>query len=203
MTERPILFSGAEVRAILAGTKTQARRIVKPHPDADGLVRLACQSLWNDTDAREYRCPFGVAGDRLWVKETWQHAKVQHCLCSQASEPVPCDDWQEGNGCRADRGQVVYGANGAGVRRWRPSVHMPRWASRITLEVTGVRVQRVQDISEEDAMAEGCAGDESGLTDHGVKNEFAVLWNNIHGPGAWERNEWVFAVSFKRLEAER
>jgi len=195
--ERPIIFSGWEVRAILAGTKTQTRRIVKwpkwadPERDIVPLRRHLGIADYDDGHPRRiYRCPFGAPGQRLWGKETF-------------CEPVPgeiayrADDEREP--MRRTRAERLL-AKDFPSSRWRSAIHMPRWASRITLEVTEVRVQRVQDISEEDAMAEGCAGDESGLTDHGVKNEFAVLWNNIHGPGAWERNDWVFAVTFRRVQ---
>ena len=213
MTERPILFSGWEVRAILAGTKTQTRRMVNPPPIlgeyddirvCDGgfeIVRYAMATTAVGRELREtvepLRCLFGVPGDRLFVKETFELRREFDNLSPAAVGKRHGSDVLY----LADQGINPSGCHGHFEwGRTRSSIHMPRWASRITLEVTDVRVQRVQDISEEDAMAEGCAGDESGLTDHGVKNEFAVLWNNIHGPGAWERNDWVFVATFRRVQ---
>lgn len=199
--ERPILFSGPMVRAVLAGRKTQTRRIIKPQPDEDGIVRELATGRWVDTSERVYRCPFGEPGDRLWVREGF------------------CPTWSDGGGdsheCAELNGAqtIVYRADGISpfpVRRWRPSIHMPRWASRITLEVTGVRVERVQDISEEDAVAEGvCEVDgKRGVFDGGgpamgptAKHAFMRLWDSIYGPGAWERNDWVWAATFRRVES--
>jgi|SRR6185437_12419449 len=189
--ERPILFSGPEVRATLEGRKDQTRRIVKPQPDADGLVKMKGKPWWEDTSGRVYRCPFGVPGDRLWVKETWGY------------------DWFDEGQMRAHK-TVVYRADDCarpkdqgGPAPWHPSIHMPYWASRITLEVTQVRVQRAQEISEEDAMAEAALewhdADTSRPFVHSARMAFRDLWNSIHGPHAWERNDWVFAITYRRL----
>lgn len=203
--ERPILFSGPEVRATLEGRKDQTRRIVKPRPDADGLVKMNGKLWWEDTSGRVYRCPFGVRGDRLWVKEAWGY------------------DWFDEGQMRAHKTVVYRADDGAqpkdqrGLAPWHPSSHMPYWASRITLEVTQVRVQRAQEISEEDAMAEGISalhcplGTPSGpnkftasiagasLNAPTAREVFGTLWDSIHGPGAWERNDWVWAISYRRL----
>jgi hypothetical protein len=192
MKERPILFSGPMVRAILDGSKTQTRRVVKDAQPA-GIGR--CH--WSNTGWAHLRLsggcscqpvhrPHGTPGDRLWVRETWQH--------------------NIGNGppiiYRADHGaaQSVYeadlatGAWKVAVSGWRPSIFMPRIASRILLEITDVRVQRLQEISDEDARAEGY--DRS----HAFPREwFALLWERIHGPGSWHANPWVWAITFQRL----
>ncbi len=185
MTERPILFRGPMVRAILNGRKTQTRRIVKPQPE---------ESLWPIWQRFPHQsgCPFGAPGDRLWVRETHYVQSAGYIdgagrlILYRASEPdAPCT--------------------------WTRSIHMPRWASRITLEVEQVRVQRVQEISEEDARAEGIAefsnsqGDVNyGLTvadcwERTARGAFGRLWDSLHGPGAWERNDWVRAGTFRRI----
>lgn len=153
MTERPILFSAEMVRAILDGRKTQTRRVMKvqPYPDSIVTVEHYNQTVidrhgdmqpgpeifgahWDDGE-RGLRCPYGAPGDTLWVRETWA--------------PHPHGVMRCGAVYRADQGAVPDAG------RWRPSIHMPRWASRITLRITDVRVERFQDISEDDARAEG------------------------------------------------
>jgi hypothetical protein len=187
MKERPILFSGPMVRAILDGSKTQTRRVAK-HPLAQAAVRINSYKgqsefdcIFSDDTGGIICCPHGTPDDRLWVRETWAHER-------------------DGTGCPDDTG-VLYRATdpgwddeGTGLR-WRPSIFMPRAASRILLEITDVRVQRLQEISEEDARAEGY--DRS----HAFPHEwFALLWERIHGPGSWHANPWVWAITFRRLE---
>jgi len=212
MKERPINLSAWEVRAILAGRKTQLRRMIALTSHGGFLISVREPERWPYRDpnfdlAREesdrelrVRCPFGAPGDRLWGKETWQYAPTQYCRCPQPSEACPCDDWQRGTGCKSDRSTAVYAADGGNAPHWRPSVHMPRWASRITLEVEQVRVQRVQEISREDAYAEGIevdGGDDVTRNRTTIEN-FAALWNAFHGPGAFDRNDWVWALTFRR-----
>ena len=193
MKERPIIFSGPMVRAILDGTKTQTRRILSHK-------RFSCVD--RDYASVGDRClpiaahAYGIPGDRLWVRETWAPER-------------------DGTGCPDDNG-VLYRATDPGWDaedtglRWRPSIHMPRAASRILLETTDVRVQRLQDISEDDARAEG-------ITDGGCLtcgnsepcgcsnpqpdacDAFAWLWESINGGGSWHANPWVWAVTFRRL----
>lgn len=198
MTERPILFSGPMVRAILEGRKTQTRRIMKPQPDDAPDINmwawLARRHLSVGKEAAIALGPYGQPGDRLWVRETWGHLN--------------------GNGVR-----VVYRANGERPERigypnapvtdmkWRPSIFMRRHDSRITLEITEVRVQRLQDIGEEDAKAEGVQLQGPGLINgkpaefHFFKylDAFAQLWNVINGKRApWASNPWVWCISFQR-----
>ena len=220
MKERPILFSAPMVRAILDGRKSQTRRIVKPQPHAGVRRSVFVRSGLEDGHGRELRCPHGVPGDRLWVRETWQHAPQDRCDCPQPSEPSPCDDWSNGTGCRSNRGEVLYRADvgneteersvvrlahrhGTHVAPWRPSIHMPRWASRITLEVTGVRVERLQEISDADAMTEGVPFTElpqgQDRPDPLHRAQFADLWESINGPRSWEANPWVWVIEFRRL----
>lgn len=217
--ERPILFNGEMVRAILDGRKTQTRRIVNPQP-------VMASGVWGgpylkapEGHSKDITCPFGDVGDRLYVRETF-------CVST------------------GDDGSVIPyykadGMHGEKFRGWKPSIHMPRWASRITLEVTGVRIERLRDISEEDAKAEGMF-----FTDYGrfcfhenkplketdcpapddthpllegwswgptkshkeclgtARGAFANLWSQVYGSASWYENPWVWVVEFRRLGAQ-
>jgi hypothetical protein len=211
--ERPILFQGAMVRALLAGTKTQTRRTVKPQfgPDAEPEEMCATSSegwqmaghsgRWWDVceadDQRAIRCPYGQPGDRLWVRETWRYREI-------------------GEGKHRELGAYVYRSteNVDGfVEPWKPSIHMPRAASRILLEVTGVRVERLQAISDADAAAEGCPCYVCGRTMDGRSEDdchcfhrkadardYRDLWESINGDGSWDANPWVWVVEFRRVQ---
>ena len=189
MKERPILFSAPMVRAILGGRKTQTRRVVKC--DGIDLAGPCGNRLTGDTflAGRDWvgnhailRCPYGERGDRLWVRETWA--------------PMP------GGPITAQNG-VIYRADSDSIWTWRPSIHMPRWASRITLEITAIRVERLQDISAEDCIAEGIS---TQLREHDaicdLQSKYKALWQSIHGPGSWEANPFVWVLEFKRLEEQ-
>lgn len=218
MKERPILFSASMVRAILNGTKTQTRRVVKPQPKKGwdfecppvfgritsshpkngrfgAFIRRGIGTDFPEIDL--IPCPYGQPGDRLWVRETW--AYHVNAIGSVTDEDGP---W-------------VYAADGGFALqyrlcdRWRPSIHMPRVASRITLEVTGVRVERLQDISRADALAEGIViqpdggfglwdGEHYHYTD--PRESYWSLWESINGPDSWDANPWVWVVEFKHLE---
>ena len=195
--ERPILFSAPMVRAIRTGRKTQTRRVVKPQPSAGVRHSPFVPSGLEDGHGREIRLKYGQPGDRLWVRETWQMPWVG------ATQMFPRSP--ESAALYMDAPSVVYAAdwNGPPPRRWRPSIHMPRWASRLTLEVVSVRVERLHEITEEDARAEGVdaapfctAGRPNGM-EH--VEAFEDLWNAINGPGAWEANPWVWVVEFRRV----
>lgn len=209
MKERPILFSGSMVRAILAGTKSQTRRIVqspartmqregmeviKHRPPGDTWYKdhvwsMRCSTgVWGDyTDARfKELCPYGAAGDRLWVREAWNvRGLAWGKRPSEAARIASREAWQY----RAtDDGSWKHG--------WKPGIHMPRAASRITLEVTGVRVERLQDISEADACAEGIG---SPLTRDCKVPVYAELWDTINAKrGSWASNPFVWVVEFRR-----
>lgn len=163
MTERPILFSAPMVRALLAGTKTQTRRVATPRRSIEPM-----------TD----ECPYGQPGDRLWVRETWS--------AHSAGGFMYAASW--------DAHALI------GHPKWRPSIHMPRAASRITLEVTGVRVERLQEITRGDAMAEGCPFPNM-AAGHDPREWYAKLWNDINGPGSWDANPWVWAITFRRVDS--
>lgn len=204
MKQRPILFSAPMVRAILADTKTQTRRVVKLprwHFWGDAypgqiLVDGAGDFHGGELPVDELRCPYGQPGDRLWVREAFIHEPADYCW--EASVSIPCRP-----------ASTVYRADQEGDTRgagWKPSIHMPRILSRITLEVTGVRIERLQDISEADAQAEGCAlecmtptGNDNGSAIHGPGG-YIALWESINGPGSWDQNPWVWVVEFKRTD---
>lgn len=208
MTERPILFSAPMVRAILAGTKTQTRRVVKWRGvDAglnlqfSGLRAIQDRGgLWalesNTRTSRETRCdltpcPYGQPGDRLWVRETW----------------APNEGTAGGHLYRADHGgahghhriDLRTGVWTHSVSRWRPSIHMPRAASRITLEITNVRVERLQMIGVRDAIAEGIPAGGPENPDGIEVRDFRDLWLSINGAGSWEADPWVWIVEFQRV----
>lgn len=201
--ERPILFSAPMVRAILAGTKTQTRRIVKPQPPADctTVYRPFAQepNNWQGACADDLigwygKCPYGVPGDRLWGRESWQAWTEFNNVPPREVPPTS---------------RVNYLADGnVWDAKKRPSMFMPRWASRITLEVTGARCERLQDISEADAIAEGAfqenggwwGFDIDGETGDGTPQEaYSSLWDTINGNGSWEANPWVWCVEFRMI----
>lgn len=201
MKERPILFSAPMVRAILDGQKTQTRRAVRkqfaqdavpaevPATSPEGWQISGHSGLWWDDAGAciddAIRCPYGQPGDRLWVRETWARDSEDGALFYRADvgSGNEADDWQR---------NIDDGANGY---RWRPSIHMPRDVSRITLEVTGVRVERLQEISGADAVAEGVR---SRLPDNGIAvAEYRDLWEAINGAESWSANPWVWVIEFE------
>lgn len=215
MADKPILFSGPMVRAILDGRKTQTRRVLKPQL---GDIASAFQFLpgkWRFLDHigarvhQVFRAPF-VNGDRLWVREAW-HTSPSYDdlkpteLGGDESILYAADGVWESWGW-GDTGCINGG-------RKRPSMFMPRWASRLTLIVEDVRVQRLQDISREDAISEGIQRVGGGLLrwerwtgaegQAGMSPEaaYALLWNSINGAGAWGANPWVVAVTFRTIRA--
>lgn len=188
--ERPILFSAPMVRAILTGNKTQTRRVVKLNRHYQ-IEERDDGSLWpwmyDDDRASDswLACPYGMPGDRLWVRETWRTERDFDHLPPRDLDPtMTATPVQYEAGPHAD---VLDG-------KLRPSMFMPRWASRITLEVTAVRVQRLQDISEADAIAEGVYTDPACPAYDGYR----ALWESINGPNSWDANPWVWAITFKR-----
>ena len=232
MKERPILFSGPMVRAILSGVKTQTRRVIKPQPVQYNRPDWPCTHGWREvpqmggweiswnndsmtaTEAIGEYCPYGKTGDQLWVRETWRVNGNAHDYARAGKESVfyrADEDWN------VDAG-------------WRPSIFMPRWASRITLEVVSVRVQRLQGITSEDAQAEGIEVD---ICDNAIvtrdysrkekwfqmwsddlpnyvdieqiaQASYRSLWDHINGKRegcAWQDNPWVWAVEFRAVTA--
>lgn len=229
MKERGMIFNTDMVRAILDGRKTQTRRIMKAQPENAelGLRRITDSSVakevgmyfWCLADAcgvkqrsNLFSCPFGVVGDRIWVRETFQGPLIPEEELSDffgASNP---DKFYSSAYCEyaADGGPRPEYVDADDNTRygWKPAIHMPRWASRITLEITGVRVERLQDISEEDARAEGVHWSNGNPNDVGMatelvvnaREEFAHLWRSIYGADSWQANSWVWAIEFQRVE---
>jgi hypothetical protein len=231
MKERPILFSGPMVRALLAGTKTQTRRVVKPQPPAEcsridvgpyhptiirrGEEEPGPETFGAFTHDGEWgvRCPYGRPGGRLWVRENgWERPHRTARMMRDGAdtwpryeydaEPLMC--WEDGELKRLS---------------WkrRPSIHMPRWASRITLEITGVRVERLRDISEADAEAEGLASivvsdcgetrwvnydepDNKARAFGDARQSFQSLWKSTHDTTSWAANPWVWVLEFRRVQ---
>ncbi|EKM6334853.1 hypothetical protein P3801_04875 [Pseudomonas aeruginosa] len=205
MKERPILFSGPMVRAILEGRKTVTRRVMKPQPDFLGSMvdpNTPFKTLDAGLHAR-ITCPHGQPDDRLWVREAWAaDAQVDAIAPRDLSQGEPI--WYP-----ADFSVRQTGCSMISKGRGRPSIHMPRWASRILLEITAVRVERLQDISEEQALAEGVRGEpcdharqacsDIGCWGDTAKGAFGFLWEQLNGAGAWQANPWVWVVEFKRV----
>lgn len=197
--ERPILFSGAMVRALLAGTKTQTRRAVKAKhlPWLENSVLNFLDGKWNQRPL-----PYGQPGDRLWVRETWmdlQGTGIEVVTGSTARYAYGADTPR---GSYGDDQRKCYGL------KWRPSIHMPRAVSRITLEITSVRAERLQDISEADALAEGIVRQPDGgygladtthyhFTD--PRQSYFSLWEAINGEENVAANPWVWVVEFRML----
>lgn len=189
MTEKPILFSTDLIREILAGRKTQTRRLIKkPALDAHGAMTPR-------------RCPYGpvgTEGSRLWVREA--HAIVPATAYASSTDdgvnPLPHRVSPDGSSW------AVYFQNWTRCtpQRWRPSIHMPRWASRITLDVKSIHVERLQDISAENIIAEGFPRDDPRISDVTLRSRFAAAWDNLNGdrPGAsWAENPLVWVINFK------
>lgn len=200
MRERPMIFNAEMVRAILDGRKTQTRRIMKPQPTPCTLQKgghwwpsnVFKTMLHIEEEMQNGKggwgglvgdaCPFGDVGDRIWVREAWARYNIDqdsHDIAYRATTP---EDWPEEG-------------------RWRPSIHMPRWASRITLEIAGVRVERLASISTGDAQAEGYPAEREengGTLDAWLW--FRDLWDGIYPEQSFKANPWVWVIEFKRIE---
>lgn len=202
--ERPVIFSGPMVRAVLDDLKTNTRRVMNPQPILKGTAWEWRGLKWTDADrcpAGTFEsvlahCPYGKPGDKLWVRECFDcfAADFSDAQCGityradNHSEYVRCLEWPQ---------KVSL------TPKWRPAIHMPRWASRILLEIEQVRVERVQEIGEEDALAEGVQVENPQARGYyGPRNAFKHLWDSINGKRegcAWKDNPWVWAISFKRI----
>ncbi len=227
MREHPLIMKGPLVRATLEGRKTQTRRPVKGNPPGDFagwpvVVGLpGGHGLWvQGAHGRTVRCPLGQVGDRLWVRETW----------GIGARPCP-DGGREGIEYRADEGFIEDDISSLPLysveppeghtldeyckRGWRPSIHMPRWACRLVLPLVSVRVERVQDITDEDAEAEGirewaktdpklCALRAAGFAvPNGPRFLFRLCWISIYGEGSWDANPWVWVAEWKEIEVRK
>lgn len=184
MRERPILFSGPMVRAILEGRKTVTRRVIKVQPHGLGAwIRQGIKWMFpNVCPHTTVNCPYGQPGDRLWVRESTSEdvigsQSVARYTADGATSNHPW--WYSRSAC--------------------PSIHMPRIASRILLEITDVRVERLQDISDEQALAEGVDQTNTSIPGY-ARQRFQDLWGSINGTGSWDANPWVWVVEFKRIQ---
>jgi hypothetical protein len=190
MSEKPILFSGEMVKAILAGRKTQTRRAIKPQPLTAQMISESTASLCHPGMIWR-KCPYGQPGDRLWVRETFQfvHANSDGQRNTfNSHKPFSQHDYR----------WIEYAAtpkDNEPPPKWKPSIFMPRWASRITLEITSSRVERLKDISNEDCFAEGLPAD----TTKGNRTWYGDLWEKINGKGSWDANPWVWVIEFKKV----
>lgn len=225
MKERPILFSAPMVRAILDGSKTQTRRVMKPQPreaspgpgiraalyrpgdfvwpdKVPGCSIISCKPHGPDGWAEE-NSPYGKPGDRLWVREShWMDRRDTTLAVMNVDGFVVARNGHE-TGEKSNPKELSLNH----FWKLRPSIHMPRWASRISLEITRVRVERLQDISEADAMAEGAQQTDGGWWTHDKSDpitgndpieSYRRLWERINGPDSWTANPWVWVVQFRR-----
>ena len=212
MKERGMIFNAEMVRAILDGRKTQTRRIMKCQPVLNGNFYEVFGAAWTKGmtsvpavpgHSLSTNCPFGTVGDRIWVRETWAEAGAgaPELQLYRANYPEHVPPHYEN-------------LPPAEEIRWTPSIHMPRWASRILLEITDVRVERLNSISEEDCWAEGIEAVDGlfenaeiidmalkiGCCVEDSKPMFALLWESIYGDDSWQANPWVWVIKFKRIE---
>lgn len=189
--ERPMLFNGPMVRAILEGRKTVTRRAMKAQPDFLGSM-VDANTPFKTLDAGLHArivCPYGQPGDRLWVRETWS-------TCSIFDNIKPADMDKD------YAGTIRYMADGYRSGKLRPSIFMPRWACRILLEITAVRVERLHSMKAADSIAEGCPGGHGSIPGY-IYNatpceHFRHIWNSTGGD--WHANPWVWVVEFKRVD---
>jgi len=197
MKEHPILFSAPMVRAILEGRKTQTRRPVKAYCDDRGLRWMHPKTGWENWHGEWVRCPYGFTGDHLWVKETFAFSDSFDDRKPSELGNNPGIEYRSG-------GTNVNAEHLCGRGKWRPSIFMPRKFSRITLEVTDVRVERVQEITNADSLAEGIgfiySYDKPEPPVDG-RRRFAEIWNSIHNKRdtGWEQNPWVWVIEFKKI----
>ncbi len=224
MKERPILFSAPMICALLNGSKTQTRRIIKRQPGPywapvvgsynpivirNGGYETPGPEIFGASDETEGRkCPYGKPGDRLWVRETFQ---------GPLFDGDQIENYKNDPSAFEKPSYCVYAADGGGapefmtpddefVCRWRPSIHMPRWASRILLEIVSVRAERLNDCSEADARAEGVTIADKHMNGYctgeylpPAVRAYRDLWESINGTGSWDANTWVWCVEFRSI----
>ncbi|WP_286237941.1 hypothetical protein [Neptuniibacter halophilus] len=213
MNAKPILFSADMVRALLNGQKTQTRRIIKPQPlphqewsgwvmESTSRKEIGCARWSSDGIGRTslsdavYARPPARAGDLLYVRETWR----------QFDSADECDHMDFPCSCPTNGAPIFRATHDDGESAWKPSIHMPRWASRLTLRITSVRVERLQDISQKDAIAEGCDSSESAAANSTGWYEkpvraFQRLWESTYSEDNWASNPWVWVVEFEVIQA--
>lgn len=202
MKERPILFSGEMVRAILRGQKTQTRRIAKDvrHPDLGNWYTPGALVMEGEPQQVIHRaCPYGQPGERLWVRETF------------AMDDNGDYEWPV---YRADGSPLPILPLSRGPSRWKPAIHMPKAQARIWLEITGVHLERLQEISNADAQAEGCdhcdpcehtrqSCTEIGCPGPDYRYGYRKLWEQLNGPHSWIANPWVWVIEFQQIQGSK
>ncbi|EJE9920122.1 hypothetical protein M5921_002602 [Salmonella enterica] len=201
-----MIFNGEMVRAILEGRKTQTRRVLGTYQDAvkfcpewdvNGKQIFIVLGEKDHTGMNPVitaiPCPFGQPGDRIWVRETFRVHSRATDVATLVYRASVRNSWTE----QTHRVPVAVCNKPATPEKWTPSIHMPRWASRITLEITDVRVERLNSITESDAEAEGVT--DTGFGDLLVDG-FRYLWKSIYGDDSWQANPWVWVIEFKRVE---
>lgn len=211
--EHPIIFSSEMVRAIIEGRKTETRRVIRLQQSIGRMLngdQRRWPYIWKDDKKIQMPCPYGDIGSRLWVRETWAlmfkngedciYDDDPHCPCegcvveykADTNNPYP-GDWPE---------DEAKGNEDA--PKWRPSIYMPRRASRIILEIINIRVEKLQEITEDDAVAEGCVAERGeGCAYYPAKVAFELLWNSIHPKiSKWHDNPWVWVIEFRRINEQ-
>lgn len=210
MNERGMIFNAEMVRAILDGRKTQTRRVLATYQDAVKFCPewdVNSKQIFIVLGEKDHTgmnpvitaipCPFGQPGDRVWVRETFRVHSRATDVATLVYRASVRNSWTE----QTHRVPVAVCNKPATPEKWTPSIHMPRWASRILLEITDVRVERLRDLSEEDAKSEGITPPAGGvLTGWGHRINFRDLWMDIYGTDSWEANPWVWVIEFKRVE---
>lgn len=215
MAERGMIFNAEMVRALLDGSKTQTRRIMKNQPaelpsSPVSITRIDTGFQWyaNDGVSSVFTCPFGQPGDRIWVREAF---RVMGCATDVARLVYKASE--RNSFTESTRTVPVASCTKQPSQKWTPSIHMPRWASRLTLEITNVGVQRLQSISQNDAAREGLVrlpasgrycinqGDQYfGGASHDAREVFSWLWSSIYGDDSWQANPWVWVIEFKQVD---
>ena len=209
MKERPILFSAPMVNATLEGRKTQTRRVIKPQPEEIIVGDMLQPGIYyRDADPdQQIHCPYGQPGDRLWVRETWAPFGDYVLFRADGEEYLsPCETPGGGypENCRHHPGCEACTAEGTLIK-WRPSIHMPRWASRITLKIKSIRVERVHDITDEDAIKEGVTvigrPELNELSRGKFIHGFQCLWDSINSKRGygWDVNPGVWVIEYERI----
>ncbi|EAQ0896678.1 hypothetical protein M9158_004691 [Salmonella enterica] len=204
MNERGMIFNAEMVRAILDGRKTQTRRPIKwKQTRFTEIAERDDGSLWPWAEDCErggdiwFACPYGEIGDRIWVRETFRVHSRATDVATLVYRASVRNSWTE----QTHRVPIAVCDKPATPEKWTPSIHMPRWASRILLEITDVRVERLRDLSEEDAKSEGITPPAGGvLPGWEYRINFRDLWMDIYGTDSWEANPWVWVIEFKRVE---
>ncbi|EBQ8819894.1 hypothetical protein DKS79_19220 [Salmonella enterica subsp. enterica serovar Kisarawe] len=204
MKECGMIFNAEMVSAILSGRKTQTRRPIKwKQTRFTEIAERDDGSLWPWAEDCErggdiwFACPYGEIGDRIWVRETFRVHSRATDVATLVYRASVRNSWTE----QTHRVPVAVCNKPATPEKWTPSIHMPRWASRILLEITDVRVERLRDLSEEDAKSEGITPSAGGvLPGWEYRINFRDLWMDIYGTDNWEANPWVWVIEFKRVE---